>query len=265
MNQLDKCVFPNDNNVIVYLPEDNNKITRYSSYFPNRGGKEVLLRKIITYLINNNVIDKTKNFIDLGAWIGDNAIPWSKNIDGIVYAIDPSSENCNYIELLLKINSIANVKIIQKAISDKCETLSTNGDIRHCWFKKNKFGKIKVNSVTLDYLYEQNEIDNLEFIHLDVEGMERYVISGSEKIIKKFKPIICFEQHLNKDNYKALTEKIEKWGYVVYMINEVLEGCLPDCRNFIAFPLDRVENYSFLIENINADLNIQNSLIIQST
>ena len=51
---------------------------------------------------NNNVIDKNKNIIDLGAWIGDNSIPWAKNIDGIVYAIDPSKENCKYIYVNFK-------------------------------------------------------------------------------------------------------------------------------------------------------------------
>ena len=37
------------------------------------------------------------NIIDLGAWIGDNAIPWAKNINHIVYAIDPSSQNIEFI------------------------------------------------------------------------------------------------------------------------------------------------------------------------
>ena len=42
-------------------------------------------------------------------------------------------------------------------------------------------GKVKVQSVTLDYLYSQGQIDNIAYIHLDVEGFE----SNVSKVLKK--------------------------------------------------------------------------------
>ena len=65
--------------------------------------------------------------------------------------------------------------------------------------------------------------------------MESKVISGAFGIIDKFKPIISFEQHLEIDDYNALCDTLTEKQYEVFMINEVLPGCRPDCRNFIAF------------------------------
>ena len=69
--------------------------------------------------------------------------------------------------------------------SDKNEIIGTNGNINHCSFSK-KGGRIKIQSLTLDYLYSKGQIDNIAYIHLDVEGFEYNVIKGSEKIIKLF-------------------------------------------------------------------------------
>jgi len=90
---MKSCIFTNDNNVEILLPDH-----IFSDIFPKRDYSEVYFRRIHTYMINNNIIDTTKNIIDLGAYIGDNTVPWAKNIKGIVYAIDPSSINCSFID-----------------------------------------------------------------------------------------------------------------------------------------------------------------------
>ncbi len=237
-----KAIFTNDNNVNVKIIDH-----KFSSDFMGRDNHEVMFRRISTYLINNKLVEG--NIIDLGAWIGDNSIPWAMNISNTVYAIDPSPNNISYIEQMAKVNNITNIKTIQKAIGDKNEIISTDGDINHCSFSKDD-GKTKVESVTLDYLYSQGQIDNIAYIHLDVEGFEPNVVKGSEKIIETFNPIISFEQHLEIDNYKELSFRLHNKGYNIYLINEILPCCRPDCRNFLAFPKDR----SIKIDDINASI-----------
>ncbi len=211
---------------------------KYSEVFSQRYDKEKLLRKIVSTLYENNILSRNKNIIDLGAWIGDNVLPWSKNINGIVYAIDPSPENCKFIKEMCNHNFISNVKIIEKAISDTERLLSTNQDLHHTCFNTVSYGSIKVQSTSLDSLYYNGEIDNIGLIHLDVEGMESLVIHGSLSLISIEKPIIAYEQHLNTENWIGLSKKIENRGYKTYMINEVLPGCRIDCRNFLAFPIN---------------------------
>ena len=229
--------FTNDNGVTIFIPDNNDSLSTFSHYFPQRDKREILFRQICTFLINTHIIDK--NIIDLGAWIGDNALPWAKNISGLVYAIDPAKQNCRYIERLTKLNGIHNISIIRKAISDRLQVISTNDNVEHCAFQMNDMGNIKEESTTLDILYENHKIADIGFIHLDVEGMEWLIIQGAEKIITKFAPVIIFEQHIQTDNYGQIVQFLKDRSYRVFMINEVLPECNLDCRNFIALPMEK--------------------------
>jgi len=237
---MSQCTFTNDNNVVISLFDH-----PFTKDFSGRDNHEVLFRKIHTYLINNGYI--SNNIIDLGAWIGDNTIPWSKTIGetNTVYAIDPSPNNCDFIRQMCELNNISNVKIIQTAVSDKNETLSTRDSIDHCSFLNE--GTVKMEAVSLDHLYNSGVISKIGYIHLDVEGMEHKVIMGATKLIEECTPIIAFEQHLKTDNFIDLIDYMGSKNYFVFMIDEILPGCLPDCRNFIAFPKSDF-NYSILNE-----------------
>jgi FkbM family methyltransferase len=239
------ALFKNDNNVSIQLINH-----PFSSTFLLRDNHEVLFRRINTFLINKNIINK--NIIDLGSWIGDNTIPWCKNINSIVYAIDPSYDNCDFIKKMCELNEIKNITVIQSAISNVNEILSTNEDLHHCSFVYNNPGLTginKTNAVTLDYLYIEKIIENIGYIHLDVEGMEYKVLEGSYKLINDCRPLISFEQHLELDDYDIIINYLKKLKYTIFLIDEVLPGCRPDCRNFFAFT-NEIYNDS-LIEEIN--------------
>jgi len=234
-NHIMSCIFTNDNNTTIKLIEH-----PFSQTFALRDNHEVLFRRMHTYLMNTGVIKN--NIIDLGAWIGDNTIPWAKvaslsdQIRSVIYAIDPSQENCHFINQMCQHNQIDNVKIFQTAVSNTIETLSTNDDMYHCTFEPGVQGRNKVNAITLDYLFENREIENIGYIHLDVEGMEYKVILGANQIIDTCRPVITFEQHLEIDNYDLILNHLLNKKYVVFLIDEVLPGCRVDCRNSIAFP-----------------------------
>lgn len=241
---MERVTFTNDDVTILLLNH------HFSHSFKDRDHHEVIFRRINTYLIKHNIIKR--NIIDLGAWIGDNTIPWAKNIPGVVYSIDPSQENCDYINKMCEINQIENVKTIQSAISNTNEQLSTNENLFHCSFiygNPGTSGINKVDAVSLDYLYETKQIDDIGYIHLDVEGMEYKIILGSGHLIDRFRPIISFEQHLEIDDYDMILSHLKDKDYRVFLIDEVLPGCRPDCRNSFAFP-NEICNES-LIENIH--------------
>ena len=160
-------IFLNDNNVEIKLIDH-----PFSEVFKYRNIHEGIFRQINTFLINKNIINRDKNIIDLGAWIGDNSLPWAKNINGIVYAIDPSRENCNYIYSMSVYNNINNIKVIKAAISDTEKIISTDSeDLHHVSFTNNNLLTNKIQSFCLDTLYQQNIIKDIGYIHLDVEGM----------------------------------------------------------------------------------------------
>ena len=73
--------------------------------------REPKKRQIITNLINKGVIDKNKNFIDGGAFLGDTSLPLCLNTNGLVYSIDPGDTNIDIITNLAELNGIKNIKI----------------------------------------------------------------------------------------------------------------------------------------------------------
>jgi FkbM family methyltransferase len=233
MYTMSSCIFKNDDNVSVLLLENH----PLSGQLAGRDNHEICFRQINTFLIKKNIIKN--NIIDLGAWIGDNTIPWAKNINGIVYAIDPSPENCSFIKQTGELNQIKNVKVIQSAISDKNEILSTSDNLNHCSFVYcSANGENKVSAVSLDYLHDLKVIENIGYIHLDVEGMEYRVVQGAEKIIDTYRPVVSFEQHITIDNYAIILSYFKNKYYRVFLVDEIMPGCWPDCRNSFAFPME---------------------------
>jgi FkbM family methyltransferase len=243
---IQTAYFPNDNNVEFKIDMDATTNTQKHLYFQRGTQNEVLFRKICTFLINTGLIKN--NIIDLGAWIGDNSVPWARNIQGTVYAIDPSSENCKFIQQVSQLNNVSNVKVIQTGVSDKNETISTNEDLTHCSFMEG--GTTQINAVTLDYLMNTNEITNIGFIHLDVEGMEHKVVNGAQNLIERYRPLVVFEQHINSDDYRGLSKFFIDRNYKVFLIDEQT-GARTDCRNLLALPIETITD-SLLVNIENA-------------
>jgi FkbM family methyltransferase len=232
--------FINDKNIELNLPNH-----KFSDRMMEWSKSEKHLRLLINEMLDSKIIEG--NIIDLGAYVGDNAIPWAFNNKNImIYAIDPSPDNCHYINLFAAENSITNIKIICKAISEMNQVISTNGNLNHCSFINNNTGKNKVDSISLDYLYSQKEIKDIGLLHLDVEGMEFNVIKGASILIGKFEPVIIFEQHIRSEPYKKICEHLSnKFNYTNYMIPEVC-GCRNDCRNFLSVPSHKVNSLQHL-------------------
>mgnify|MGYP006085898109 CR=1 FL=1 len=224
---------------------------------------ERIFRKIHIYLLKNKIIKG--NIIDIGSYIGDNTYPWAKLTNNIIYSIDPSIKNCEYIKEVCELNDIGNVVVLNKLISNTDEVLNCpNSTVEHCSFvwKNGDVGNLnkpeydlKIKADTFDNLFNNGIINNIGYIHLDVEGMENKILNGSKKVIDVFKPIITFEGHIQvekevvKNNVRFLKER----NYTIFMINDIITPgqCWGDCRNFIAFPenIDSME----LIKKISSN------------
>ena len=204
-----------------------------------RTDKEVLTRGIVAYLIKNNIVNKNSCIIDIGGWIGDNAIVWGimlKNMNGSgkIIAIDPSSSNTRFIKQLSETNKIENIIVEKKLASDKSNELySPEGDITHTSFKKSTDNKDKIKTTKIDDI--ESVIHNkIGLFHIDVEGMEKKVLLGSLEMIQRDHPVIIYEQHITHDKTYEIENILYQEGYKIYMINEVLPDSLLDTRNFLA-------------------------------
>ena len=134
-----ECIF--DNNVTLKIPDYKNyndeDLKKMFSFY--EGGslllREPKKRQIISNLINKKIVDKNKNFIDGGSFLGDTSLPLCLNINGLVYSIDPGDINVSIIEKLSNLNNIDNIVILKYCLGDKYEKLFYNEGIYGINFK----------------------------------------------------------------------------------------------------------------------------------
>jgi FkbM family methyltransferase len=238
----ESIIFPHDNSVVITVPKvfidtDGNNYKWFECYKYNIQNNEKTTRSIVSQLMKLNIIEKERNIIDSGAFIGDNSLPWAKQITGIVYAIDPSLNNELLIKHLCSMNNIQNIIYYRNVLSNNAIKLTYNGDLDFNSFSSS-MGKQTIDATSLDILYNTNAINNISFIHLDVEGEEYKTLLGSIDLIKTYKPIIIYEQHILTDNIIDCINLLDIHGYTQYIINE-RSGARNDCRNLLAIPAEK--------------------------
>ena len=92
----------------------------------------------------------------------------------------------------LLINNITNVKLINKALGSKKAFVRTkmhNNHSRGCIYTEIVDDNFGIEQIKLDSL----ELDNIDYIKIDVEGNELDVLKGAIDTIIKNKPIIELE------------------------------------------------------------------------
>ena len=80
-------------------------------------------------------------------------------------------------------------------------------------------GNAITNMITIDSL----NLERVDYMKIDVEGAEHLVIAGAERTIKKFKPVIYFEdlnsldseyiQKIGASNIPNSFELLKSYGY----------------------------------------------------
>lgn len=171
--------------------------------------------------------------LEVGANIGYYAILETKlaGKDGFLYAFEPSPFNVDLLERNLALNGIKNCEVHGKAAG--AENMNTKFFVA----KKSNLssfiqrdgmdmadmaheGKIiDVDVVRLDDFFSDKDID---FIRMDVEGYEREILKGAEKLLTRENPpknffIEVHSELLHKKNSSAkeIIDYLRQYGYEV--------------------------------------------------
>jgi len=130
--------------------------------------------------------------VDLGAHIGLYTIRAARTVgkDGLVIALEPDPENFTLLNVNVKFNTLSNVVALRMAayesdgfsIMHKCAGSSGHSLVR----VPHKFiGEIKVPTITLDSLVRKYNLDRVDWLKIDVEGAELYVLKGADKALDR--------------------------------------------------------------------------------
>tara|TARA_R110001599_G_scaffold347737_1_gene574304 strand:- start:5369 stop:6136 length:768 start_codon:yes stop_codon:yes gene_type:complete len=188
-------------------------------YWQGRVPRDSELNIIKSYL------EKTKRnstFLDVGGHIGTMAIPLSKMYNQ-VHTFEPNSKNYNFLVGNIESNNIQNIKSYNMAIAD-CQ--SKVNSKRHADANSGCYqividdrGSVKCD--TLDSL----DFKDVDFIKIDVQGLEIKVLQGAINTIRKYKPFLMIEAGDEKTDCtpskKSIIECLneEKCDYNMYHDN----------------------------------------------
>ena len=211
-------------NWIIYPLSYYNFIRSDFIIFKTRSKKIIKLRKHSTDLMalthvwlieeykkENFEIKQNDVVIDVGAHIGLFTIYASQFCtNGKIYSFEPVTENYQLLLDNIKLNNLNYVTSFNQAISnsnDSIELFLNNDESGHSMFSKSS-KSVKIDSISLQTFFDENQINHCNFLKLDCEGAEYEII---EKLpLKYFKMIekMVIEYHMF-DLHPELLEKLK--------------------------------------------------------
>ncbi len=205
-----------DNDVRLYLPYAHTDliqgtILKHRTFFEN-----YLLLKIHKYIEPGSCI------ADIGANIGNHTVFFAHCCGAKrVYAFEPLKTAFSILEENVKINGLNNVEAHNVAVGSNGDLLSlvrcTPTNLGGSQFSSSKTGDYPV--VSLDSM----ELDSLDFVKLDVEGLQSPVLQGAKDTLAALRPKVLVEVLDGEEDifgmFKSfgyeLTEKIGKTDYLL--------------------------------------------------
>lgn len=164
---------------------------------------------------------------DVGANIGNHSRYFANNF-GKVIAFEPNPQIVDIFRINTK--SYTNISIHECAVADFQGETTIFGNQKNMGgfsiFQDRKTSPKeqfesqvildKIRVITLDSRFQ--EIKNLGFIKIDVEGFEFQVLKGATRTIQHFKPVIAFEQWPTdfKDSHSKSVDLLSEMGYIFY-------------------------------------------------
>lgn len=163
--------------------------------------------------------------LDVGANIGTHTIPLSRLVgaSGKVFAFEPQSTIFPILGMNVARNgAISNTHLIKTLVSDVATptftydqgVTATEGNMGSHTFIKTKDEKPKENGgeFILELSIDDLALERCDFIKIDVQGFEPYVLKGAARTLSKFHPIIYYEQ-MGLQNHAEISGLLKKLGY----------------------------------------------------
>ncbi len=189
--------------------------------------------------------------VDCGANIGTHTISWARRMTGWGSVIAIEAQEKIYYALAgnVAINNCFNVRAIHAAAGDRDGTMRIPTPD---YFTPASFGSLElkpakrpeqigqaidysesrlvsVDAITIDSL----GLDRLDLLKIDVEGMEREVLEGAKRIIRRSLPVIIIEHF--KTGPEALADFLKQHGYYMAELGLNILAIHPSDRTSEAF------------------------------
>ena len=198
-----------------------------SNYDPNDINFVLNLLKLRRKIYGDNVIA-----LDCGANIGVHTVEWARLMYEWGKVISFEAQEKIYYALAgnIAINNCLNVTAHLVAVGNSCGYIkipvpnylmpSSFGSLELKQRQNSEFigQKISYNDIEMQSVrlltIDSLELTRVDFIKIDVEGMELEVLEGASQTISKTRPILMIE--IIKVDRRLVEENLNKLGYIIY-------------------------------------------------
>lgn len=200
----DAFIWHINNGLSEPYPRELGIVKKYLSLYPNK----------------NNIC------IDVGGHIGTTAFPYSRLFNRII-AYEPNKKSYDFFVKNIEVNNSNNITVYNKGVynkTTKCIVVPHEGGNSGCYYIKEVTDDINsIDVIKLDDEFADNNIP-IDFIKIDTEGSELYVLEGALEIIKKWKPLIQIETNNSSMKYFGYDDSITikfltDIGYIIFDTN----------------------------------------------
>lgn len=220
---LGKGITKKINGVAINFP------TSYFRYFPSNYESD-------NFLIIKNVVKTGDHVIDIGAHIGLMSVVLGKIVgnNGKVYSFEPSPLTFSILKETIKLNKLTHIiSPINKAVSISNGEIQFNADFENVsnsivLYENNKnHKKISVTTTTIDSFIIKENINILNFIKIDAEGVELDVLKGAKETLKRFNCSMILALHplpivAKGDSLSDIYDFVTEAGYSVMWKDQII-------------------------------------------
>ena len=171
--------------------------------------------------------------VDVGANIGLHTLNMARIVGstGQVFAFEPDPSNFEILKKNVKINNYKNIILEQKAVGDKhgrTTLYQSDHPGKHRIFPQTEQAKsqVQVELTNLDNYFDSDMTDKINFIKIDVEGLEFSVLKGMKNILKNSKKIKILFEFMPENTIEVGFTPIELLNYLTS--NDFKLYCIDD-------------------------------------
>ncbi len=177
--------------------------------------------------------------LDIGANVGAHTLTMAEAVgdNGLVIALEATDWAFNKLQKNISLNPslIDRIAAIQCLLSAD-DVMETPTELYSSWDLNSSDGQHAVHkgilkstadarTVSLDTLLSELNLSKVDFIKIDVDGFEYWVLKGAEQTLKKFRPKILIELspyvHLEHgSSFETLMNFLSKIGYSFYSVHD---------------------------------------------
>jgi FkbM family methyltransferase len=175
------------------------------------------------------------NVIDIGASHGIYTFSATQRvgIEGVVYAIEPTSAAVDCLNETCRINQLENVKVLKNAIGDLdyAAQLVLQANCENNYLaaadEQLEIETESVNCITLDSLVQQTDITQIDLIKISTEGNELAILIGAKETLLNFAPTIIYNSYTSKGVNLAAADYLIDRGYELFRYQPYLQQLIP--------------------------------------